>query len=124
MTSIKIAGCRVYDRPAHKEGVWVLVDRLWPRGVKKDDFPIDLWLKDIAPSTSLRKWFNHESAKWEEFKRIYLEELKNKSDLLEQILVTAKGSPVTLFYSAKDTQHNNAVVLIEVLQKGVFRGQS
>jgi uncharacterized protein YeaO (DUF488 family) len=113
---IKIAICRVYELPTHKEGIWVLVDRLWPRGIKKDDLTIDLWLKEIAPSTSLRKWFNHDPAKWFDFAQRYMKELQGKQALIECILEKANHSPITLLYAAKDTQHNHALVLQAVLQ--------
>lgn len=103
---------RVYDPPKEKKGMWVLVDRLWPRGIKKEAIPFDLWAKDIAPSTDLRKWFHKDpSSNWDEFKERYLEELKAKKDLVKQILNEAKKGPLTLFYASKDEQHNHAIVL-------------
>ncbi len=112
----KITICRVYEPPAHKEGIWILVDRLWPRGIKKDTLAIDLWLKEIAPSSSLRKWFNHEPDKWPGFEQRYMEELQDKQKLIECILEKARHSPITLFYAAKDTYHNHALVLQAVLK--------
>jgi uncharacterized protein YeaO (DUF488 family) len=111
MTYSDITICRVYSPPNHKEGVWILVDRLWPRGIKKDKIAFDLWLKEISPSPSLRKWFNHEPEKWTDFARRYVEELQGKQELIESIKETASHKPVTLFYAAKDTLHNHALVL-------------
>lgn len=112
----KIIICRVYTPPSHKEGVWILVDRLWPRGIKKESMAFDHWLKEIAPSPALRKWFNHEPDKWSDFARRYVKELQNKQELIEDILEKAKHASITLFYAAKDTQHNNAQVLQKVLE--------
>lgn len=116
MSDSNVTICRVYHPPTHKKGIWVLVDRLWPRGIKKDEITLDLWLKEIAPSPSLRKWFNHDPAKWSEFRHRYIQELKNKQASIELILDKAKQLPVTLFYAAKDTKHNHALVLQETLQ--------
>lgn len=108
--------CRVYSPPLLKEGVWILVDRLWPRGLKKETLDFDFWLKDISPSTALRKWFHADPAKrWEEFVVQYHEELENKRTLITQILDMAKQGPVTLFFAAKDSEHNHALVLQHVL---------
>ncbi|CDZ78436.1 hypothetical protein BN59_02746 [Legionella massiliensis] len=112
---IRIA--RVYNPPAHKEGLWLLIDRLWPRGIKKESIPFDSWLKEIAPSTELRKWFHHEPDKWPEFKERYVDELADKQELVNEIKKMAMKSPVTLFYSAKDTEHNQALVLQEILTR-------
>lgn len=108
--------CRVYTPPMVKSGTWILVDRLWPRGLKKEALDFDLWLKDITPSTSLRQWF-HENPKerWGEFTNQYIDELKNKGPLIEQVQDIATHTPVTLFYAAKDTIHNHAIILQEVL---------
>ena len=108
--------CRVYTPPKQKDGVWILVDKLWPRGLKKEALAFDLWLKDIAPSTGLRKWY-HEATlpRWDEFARKYIQELQSKGSLLEQIQSTAKQSPVTLFYASKDSQHNHALILQAML---------
>ena len=106
-----ISICRVYNPPESKKGIWILVDRLWPRGIKKDAIAFDLWLKEIAPSPTLRKWFNHEPDKWIEFYRRYVTELKNKQELIESVNKTALHTPVTLFYAAKDPLHNHALVL-------------
>lgn len=109
--------CRVYTPPVKKKGRWILVDRLWPRGLKKETLDFDLWLKDIAPSTSLRRWF-HENpkARWKDFALQYKEELSHNAACIEKIQDMAKESPVTLFYAAKDVEHNHASVLLEVLR--------
>ncbi|MEO8232492.1 MAG: DUF488 domain-containing protein [Ignavibacteriota bacterium] len=109
---------RVYDEYDKKDGTRILIDRLWPRGVKKEDAKIDEWMKDIAPSDSLRKWFNHDPEKWGEFKKRYKKELKDKSDLVALLskLEKVKGI-ITLVYSAKDEEHNNAVALRLILSK-------
>jgi uncharacterized protein YeaO (DUF488 family) len=102
---------RVYEPAAKSDGFRILVDRLWPRGITKDDVNLDVWLRDIAPSTALRKWFNHEPERWDEFQHRYHAELKEKTALLETITQQAKLGPVTLLYSAKDEEHNQAVAL-------------
>jgi uncharacterized protein YeaO (DUF488 family) len=109
---------RIYESPAEEDGFRILVDRLWPRGVQKEKAKIDLWLKEIAPSDDLRKWFAHESQKWEEFKKKYAKELAIKERLLNEIrqIEKEKGT-VTFLYSAKDTEHNNAVALKTILGK-------
>jgi uncharacterized protein YeaO (DUF488 family) len=108
---------RIYDHPSKEDGFRILVDRLWPRGLSKNKAKVDLWLREIAPSDGLRKWFSHDPEKWEEFKRKYKEELKRQKESLDIIrqLESEKGI-VTLLYSAKDEKHNNAVVLAEALQ--------
>jgi len=112
----RIVICRVYAPPKVKEGAWVLVDRLWPRGIKKETFAFDLWLKDITPSTVLRQWFHENSdERWSEFVDRYIEELNHKGDLIERILEMAEHTPVTLFYAAKDPKHNHALILKAVL---------
>ena len=115
MEVIKIK--RIYEAAEDSDGFRILVDRLWPRGIKKEKAKIDLWLKEIAPSDSLRKWFHHEPEKWGEFQQRYLGELKEKKDCIETILAEIKKSPVTLLYSAKDQLHNNALVLKVYLSK-------
>ncbi|ULA63311.1 MAG: hypothetical protein LZF86_110006 [Nitrospira sp.] len=114
---MKISIKRIYEPAAKSDGFRVLVDRLWPRGVAKATAHIDLWLKEIAPSTELRQWFNHDPAKWDEFRRRYQTELKEKTTALATITEQAKTHPVTLLYGAKDEQHNEAVVLMDVLLK-------
>ena len=106
---------RAYDPPAPEDGVRVLVDRLWPRGLRKADAAIDRWLKDIAPSTELRRWFGHEPSRWDEFQRRYRDELSRHPDVLNGLREMARDAAVTLIYAARDTLHNEAVVLREVL---------
>lgn len=110
---------RVYEPAAKSDGFRMLVDRLWPRGLSKKDAHIDLWLREIGPSTILRKWFNHDPAQWEEFQHRYHAELKEKSALLATITEQAKAGSVTLLYSAKDQQHNQAVALRSFLLKRI-----
>lgn len=113
--SIKIK--RVYDGSEKDDGFRILVDRLWPRGLSKDKTKVDLWLKEVSPSDTLRKWFSHDPKKWLDFKIKYKKELKNKQDLLKKIKQVEKEyGIVTLLYSAKDEKHNNAVVLQEELK--------
>lgn len=108
--------CRVYSPPGAKEGIWILIDRLWPRGLKKGAIDFDLWLKDITPSTSLRQWF-HEAPieRFNEFAALYIDELCHKKPLIEQVIEMAKDGSVTLFYAAKDLEHNHAVILKALL---------
>lgn len=102
---------RVYDPPSLEDGSRFLIDRLWPRGVKKDALSLTGWLKGVAPSDGLRKWFGHDPARWEEFQRRYFAELEANPRAWEPLLQAAKKGVVTLLYSAKDEQHNNAVAL-------------
>jgi uncharacterized protein YeaO (DUF488 family) len=104
---------RVYEPPDKHDGRRILVDRLWPRGLTKEKASIDLWLKDIAPSTELRKWFGHNPDRWEEFKERYLAELKGNSDQIQLLKQELDKGIVTLVYGAKDEDHNQAVVLQE-----------
>jgi len=106
---------RAYDAPGPDDGYRVLVDRLWPRGVAKDAAHIDLWLKDIAPSTELRQWFNHDVARWSEFRRRYRAEIKEHPEALAQLMAASRKGPVTLIYGAKDGEHNNAAALKEYI---------
>lgn len=108
---------RVYETPLESDGKRILIDRLWPRGLTKEKADVDLWLKDIAPSTNLRKWFSHDPRKWEEFKKKYHSELKANSDVMLKLISEIKKSKVTLVYGAKDEVHNDAVVLKEYLEK-------
>jgi uncharacterized protein YeaO (DUF488 family) len=108
---------RAYDPPERDDGKRVLVDRLWPRGLKKERARLDLWMKDIAPSDGLRKWFAHYPARWPEFRRRYMEELKAKKDLMEELRELSEKGTLTLVYGAKDTEHNQAQVLKEVLSR-------
>lgn len=110
---------RIYDKPSSDDGLRVLVDRLWPRGVKKEKAVIDLWLKEAAPSDSLRKTFSHEPGQWEEFRKLYFEELSaNPGPIRELALKAAGKGRVTLLYASRDTERNNAVALKEYLSKG------
>lgn len=113
---------RVYEPAAPADGVRVLIDRLWPRGLSKDKAAVDHWMKDIAPSAELRKWFGHDPARWAEFRRRYMEELRQHSALLNQLREMARGQTVTLVFGAHDEEHNDAVVLHEALLKGVNAG--
>jgi uncharacterized protein YeaO (DUF488 family) len=106
---------RAYDRPGSDDGTRLLVERLWPRGVKKTSLKIDDWVKDAAPSTELRKWFSHDPAKWNEFRRRYFAELKANPEAWKPILEAAHGK-VTLIYSSHDMEHNNAVALKEFIE--------
>ncbi|GBD34155.1 hypothetical protein HRbin34_00478 [bacterium HR34] len=109
---------RIYNKPERDDGFRILVDRLWPRGVSKQKAKVDLWLKDIAPSDELRKWFGHKKERWQEFKKKYKQELKEKKDLINQIKeLEKKHKTITLLFSAKDTKYNNAVVLKEAIEK-------
>lgn len=107
---------RVYE-PGKDRGTAFLVERLWPRGVKKAQIAGAVWLKDVAPSTELRKWFSHDPRKWEEFQRRYQAEIKEHEVALQPILEAARHGTVTLLYSSHDTEHNNAVVLRDYLER-------
>jgi uncharacterized protein YeaO (DUF488 family) len=107
---------RVYEPVSPKDGYCILVDRLWPRGLSKDRAAMDLWLKDIAPSTELRRWFGHDPGKWSEFRRKYSAELATHAEDVAQIRKLAKRRRVTLVYGARDTEHNDAVVLLGYLE--------
>lgn len=106
---------RVYEKPDKEDGMRILVDRLWPRGLTKEKAGVDLWLKDIAPSTALRKWFGHEPAKWDEFKKRYHEELEKNAEQVSVLKEQVKKRAVTLVYAAKDEEHNEALVLKELV---------
>ncbi|MGH6944125.1 MAG: DUF488 domain-containing protein [Geminicoccaceae bacterium] len=108
---------RAYDPAAASDGHRILIDRIWPRGVTKEELKVDAWLKDLAPSTGLRKWFGHDPKKWDEFRKRYAGELEQRSDALEQLAEIAKAGHVTLVFGAKDTLHNNAVALKEHLER-------
>jgi len=107
---------RVYETPGRDDGHRILVDRLWPRGLTKEKAKINLWLKEIAPSTELRKWFGHDPKKWRGFRERYQTELKRHADQLKLIKSHAKEGPVTLVYGARDQEHNEAVVLKQFLE--------
>jgi uncharacterized protein YeaO (DUF488 family) len=106
---------RAYDPPEREDGRRILIDRLWPRGVSKADATIDLWLKELAPSTELRKWFGHDPRRWAAFRTRYAKEIHGKGELLEHLRELARWGPVTLVYSARDQTHNDAIVLRDVL---------
>jgi uncharacterized protein YeaO (DUF488 family) len=107
---------RAYAEPHESDGVRVLVDRLWPRGLQKERAKVDIWLKDIAPSAELRRWFGHDPRRWEEFERRYREELRGNAELLNVLKVWRDLGVVTLLFAARDEDHNNAVVLKAVLE--------
>ena len=108
---------RIYELPDKSDGYRVLVDRLWPRGIKKDTAQVDQWLKEVSPSTILRKWFNHEPEKWQQFVAKYSIELKTSAAFEELMELTTKHKTVTLLYSAKDELHNQAVALSQFIKK-------
>ena len=108
---------RVYEEPAKGDGKRILVDRLWPRGLTKEKAAVDMWLKEIAPSTDLRKWFGHDPAKWNEFQKRYIKELDANPEPVNTIKDLAKKGTVTLLYGARDEEHNDAVVLLDYLVK-------
>ncbi len=110
---------RVYEKAEAGDGTRLLVERLWPRGVKKEALKMEVWLKDVAPTTELRKWFSHDPAKWPEFQKRYRAELAKNTAALKPILDAAKKGDVTLLFSSHDEEHNNAVVLQEYVQKRV-----
>lgn len=108
--------CRVYTPPVKKIGKWILVDKLWPRGLRKEKLAFDLWHKEIAPSTELREWYHEDPTdRWGQFVKSYVAELKVKKQLIEDIRKMARKSKVTLFYSAKDHEQNHAIILREVI---------
>jgi uncharacterized protein YeaO (DUF488 family) len=107
---------RAYEDAGPEDGTRFLVERLWPRGIKKTDLPIDGWLKDVAPSATLRQWFGHDPKKWPEFRRRYFAELDRHPEAWDRIRGAARRGPVTLVYSSRDTEHNNAVALKEYLE--------
>jgi uncharacterized protein YeaO (DUF488 family) len=106
---------RAYEPPATEDGMRVLVDRLWPRGLRKSEAAIDLWLREIAPSSELRRWFGHDPSRWEEFERRYRAELSSRPELLDRLRALAAQGTLTLVYSARDEAHNQAVALRGVL---------
>lgn len=108
---------RAYDPPSRDDGPRVLVDRVWPRGVTKEKVKIVAWLRDLGPSTALRKWFGHDPAKWPQFHERYLRELAEKEPLLRHLTGLARNRRLTLVYSARDTEHNQAVVIQELLER-------
>lgn len=107
---------RVYEEPAKSDGARILVDRLWPRGLTKQQAAVDQWLKELAPSTQLRQWFSHDPAKWEEFRKRYRKELLQQKTALSLLKQQAKHQAVTLVYGARDEEHNGAIVLKSFLE--------
>lgn len=115
---------RAYDKPGKADGFRVLVDRLWPRGIKKEDLRLDIWAKELAPSTELRKWFAHDPSKWTEFRKRYRSELRqtHASISIGEIITAANPSKtITLLYGAKDTEHNEAIVLRDMFERVASR---
>ena len=106
---------RVYEPPQPTDGTRVLVDRLWPRGMRKEDAPFQLWIRDVAPSNELRHWFGHDEARWDEFREKYIAELSTNLSSLQPLLDMARQGPLTLLYAAHDEAHNNAIVLASYL---------
>ena len=113
---------RAYESPEPSDGMRILVDRVWPRGIKKADAAIDLWLRDIAPRTELRRWFGHRPERWAEFRRRYLAELQEQPELVEEIRKAAHDGSVTLIYAARDEAHDNAIVLKELVSGALAEG--
>lgn len=116
MLKISVEVKRVYDVPSAEDGVRILVDRLWPRGLKKEAAKLDDWLREIAPSDELRKWFGHDPDRWEEFKVRYFHELDRQSEALHELKEKASSGKVTLLFAARDETHNNAMALKEYLE--------
>lgn len=108
---------RVYEKPVVSDGKRILVDRLWPRGLTKEKAKVDIWLKEIAPTTELRKWFNHEPKKWREFKKRYRAEMYSNTGTLSSLKEYVTNGKVTVVYGAKDVEHNEAVVIKEYLEE-------
>ncbi len=115
---------RAYEPESRSDGTRVLVERLWPRGLSKARLRVDAWLKEIGPSTKLRQWFSHDPAKWPTFRARYFRELDSRPDAWLPIVSAARQGTVTLVYSSRDTQHNNAVALKEYLQSKIPRTRS
>jgi uncharacterized protein YeaO (DUF488 family) len=115
---------RVYDPATEADGTRLLIERLWPRGIKKTALEIESWIKDVAPSTELRKWFSHDPAKWDEFRRRYFFELEANPDAWRPIVEAMRHGNVTLIYSSHDTEHNNAIALEEFLKAHFLKNKS
>jgi uncharacterized protein YeaO (DUF488 family) len=107
---------RAYETPSPADGRRVLVERLWPRGLSKEKAAVDVWFKEVAPSTELRRWFGHDPAKWEEFRRRYHDELRERPEELQRLRSLGKSGPVTFVYGSRDQEHNAATVLKELLE--------
>ncbi|MFK0299315.1 DUF488 domain-containing protein [Brevundimonas sp. NPDC090276] len=118
----RVAVKRAYDPPAPEDGQRVLVDRLWPRGLSKENAAIDLWLKAIAPSTALRQWFGHDPARWDEFQQRYRTELEVNGEVVAQLRDVIRAGKTTLIYGAKDEAHNDAVVLAGYMAEAISTG--
>jgi uncharacterized protein YeaO (DUF488 family) len=110
---------RAYEEPSREDGSRILVERLWPRGLTKKHAAVDLWLKEVAPSPELRKWFGHDPAKWEQFEKRYWKELEEKEQAVQLLKQKAKRGTVTLVYAARDEEHNSALALKRFLDGGV-----
>jgi len=110
---------RAYEPATRSDGYRVLIDRLWPRGVSRERAKLDAWHKELAPSTELREWFGHEPRRFDEFRRRYIAELRDQRPLLAELRRRARGGTLTLVYAARDAEHNDAVVLAEVLRRGL-----
>ncbi len=110
---------RIYERPTKADGERILVDRLWPRGISKESAKIDVWMKDVAPSDPLRKWFAHDPARWREFKKRYFRELEENQQVLDVVKKAGERKTLTLLYGARDREHNNAMALMEFLRQRV-----
>jgi uncharacterized protein YeaO (DUF488 family) len=108
---------RVYEKPAKEDGFRILADRLWPRGLTKEKASVDLWLKEIAPSTELRKWFGHDPEKWNDFKKKYVAELKKNKETVSILKEKIKEGTVTILYGARDEEHNEALVILDFLNE-------
>ena len=110
---------RAYEPPAPSDGYRVLIDRLWPRGVSREQASLEAWERDLAPSAELRKWFGHQPSRFEEFRRLYVEELRQQRPRLTELRRRAREGTLTLVYAARDSEHNDAVVLADVLRRGL-----
>jgi uncharacterized protein YeaO (DUF488 family) len=116
-----IAIKRVYEAPAEGDGYRVLIDRLWPRGLKKEAVAMDVWARELAPSTELRKWFGHDPARWDEFRQRYAAELADSADVWQALARRSAKEPVTLLYGARDEEHNDAVALKALMEQWLRR---
>jgi uncharacterized protein YeaO (DUF488 family) len=114
---------RAYEPAASSDGYRVLVDRLWPRGVSRDRAKLDEWERELSPSTELRRWFEHDPSRFDEFRRRYLDELRDQRPRLKELRRRARDGTLTLVYSARDRDHNDAVVLAEVIRRGLPKGR-
>lgn len=107
---------RAYEAPGPNDGIRILIDRLWPRGITKEDAAIDHWFRDLAPSSELRRWFGHKAERWDEFQRRYAVELSHHEERIAELLRLARDAPVTLVFAARNEKHNNAVALRNILR--------